>query len=133
MEREASQMSVVPLMSALMPVPEPPPVTWMVVDGFFFMYSSAQRCPSTTIVSEPLTAIVPAVAADDQNVGASDSVVAAAAVMSMVVIFMGQCPFDSCVGRSRSLERDGQPEQELLLVLQLGRVDVVPAEGVEDV
>ena len=59
MARDASQMSVVPLMSALMPVPEPPPVTWMVVFGCFFMYSSAQRWPSTTIVSEPFTVTVP--------------------------------------------------------------------------
>ena len=55
MVREASQTSVVPLMIALMPVPEPPPVTWIVVPLCLFMYSSAQRWPSTTIVSEPLT------------------------------------------------------------------------------
>ena len=48
-------MSVVPLMSALMPVPEPPPVTWICVSGFFFMNSSAQRWPRMTMVSEPLT------------------------------------------------------------------------------
>ena len=60
MARDASQTSVVPLMSALMPVPEPPPVTWMVVEACFFMYSSAQRWPSTTMVSEPLTVTVPA-------------------------------------------------------------------------
>ena len=53
-------MSVVPLMSALMPVPEPPPVTCSTVSGCFFMYSSAQRWPRMTIVSEPLTVIVPA-------------------------------------------------------------------------
>ena len=52
-----SQMSVVPLMSAAMPVPEPPPVTWMVIPGFAFMYVSAQRWPRMTIVSEPLIAI----------------------------------------------------------------------------
>ena len=48
-------MSVVPLMSALMPVPEPPPVTWIWAPGFFCMYSSAQRWPRMTMVSEPLT------------------------------------------------------------------------------
>ena len=60
-ERDDSQMSVVPLMSALMPVPEPPPVTCMIVFGFFFMYSSAQRWPRMTIVSEPLTVMRPGV------------------------------------------------------------------------
>jgi len=56
-ERDASQTSVVPLMSALIPVPEPPPVTWIVAPLCFAMYSSAQRWPRTTIVSEPLTVI----------------------------------------------------------------------------
>src|ERR1700722_6169821 len=55
MGRLDSQMSVVPLMSAAMPVPEPPPVTWMVIPGFSFMYVSAQRWPRMTMVSEPLT------------------------------------------------------------------------------
>ena len=53
-------MSVVPLMRALMPVPEPPPVTCTVVPGDCFMYSSAQRCPSSTMVSEPLMVMVAA-------------------------------------------------------------------------
>src|SRR5262245_9634568 len=53
-------MSVVPEIRAAMPVPEPPPVTWRVVPGFFFMYSSAQRWPRMTMVSEPLTVMVSA-------------------------------------------------------------------------
>ena len=53
-------MSVVPLMSALMPVPEPPPVTWTTVAGFFFMKSSAHRWPRITMVSEPLMVMDPA-------------------------------------------------------------------------
>ena len=35
--REAFAISVVPLMSAAMPVPEPPPVTWTFLSGFFRM------------------------------------------------------------------------------------------------
>ena len=58
--RDASQTSVVPLMRALIPVPEPPPVTWIVVVACFFMYSSAQRWPNTTMVSDPFTVTVPA-------------------------------------------------------------------------
>ena len=50
-------MSVVPLMSAAMPVPDPPPVTWMETPGFALMSSSAQRWPRMTIVSEPLIAM----------------------------------------------------------------------------
>ena len=53
-------MSVVPLMRALMPVPEPPPVTWMTVAGFFFMKFSAHRWPRITMVSEPLMVMDPA-------------------------------------------------------------------------
>src|SRR5688500_17585640 len=48
------QMSVVPLMSALMPVPEPPPVTYTCTSLFLPMKSSAQRWPRMTMVSEPL-------------------------------------------------------------------------------
>ena len=48
-------MSVVPLMSAAMPTPEPPPVTWTFLPALAFMYSSAQRWARMTIVSEPLT------------------------------------------------------------------------------
>src|SRR4029079_18189311 len=55
MGRDAVQMSVVPLMSAAMPVPEPPPVTWMTAPGCEFMYNSAQRWARITMVSEPLT------------------------------------------------------------------------------
>src|SRR5262249_8896597 len=53
-----SQMSVEPLMSAAMPVPEPPPVTSMVRPWFSFMYVSAHRWPRMTIVSEPLTVML---------------------------------------------------------------------------
>src|SRR5690349_10609457 len=119
-------MSVVPLMSALMPVPEPPPVTWMVVSLCFFMYSSAQRCPSTTIVSEPLMASVPA----EAIAGVSDRVASAAAAMNVVLIRMSPCPFDSCCGSEVvcRLERDAEAEQELVLVLELRHRRVVPAE-----
>jgi hypothetical protein len=73
MVREAWHMSVVPLMRALIPVPEPPPVTWMVALGWTRMYSSAQRWPKITMVSEPLTVISPAAAAN----GASSAVATA--------------------------------------------------------
>src|SRR6266446_421819 len=56
--REASQISVVPLMRAAMPVPEPPPVTWMVKPGFLLMKTSAQRWPRITSVSEPFTVML---------------------------------------------------------------------------
>ena len=58
MGRDASAMSVVPLMSAEIPTPEPPPVTWITMSGCFVMYSSAQRWARMTIVSEPFTVIV---------------------------------------------------------------------------
>jgi hypothetical protein len=49
------QISVVPLMSAEIPVPDPPPVTCIVTLFFEDMYRSAQRCARMTIVSDPLT------------------------------------------------------------------------------
>ena len=68
-DRDDSQTSVVPLIRALIPVPDPPPVTWMVVSGFFFMNSSAQRWPMTTIVSDPFTVTVPAAAVAATSTG----------------------------------------------------------------
>src|SRR5712664_827443 len=56
--RDASQISVVPLISAAIPVPEPPPVTWMVKPGFLLMKTSAQRWPRMTMVSEPFTVML---------------------------------------------------------------------------
>src|SRR6267143_4203528 len=56
--RDASQISVVPLMRAAIPVPEPPPVTWMVKPGFLLMKTSAQRWPRMTMVSEPFTVML---------------------------------------------------------------------------
>src|SRR5688572_21540146 len=53
--REAMQMSVVPLIRAAIPVPDPPPVTCTTFPGLRPMYCSAQRCMRITIVSEPLT------------------------------------------------------------------------------
>ncbi len=88
MAREASQTSVVPLMRALMPVPEPPPVTWMVVEGCFFMYSSAQRCPSTTMVSDPLTVTVPA-SAGRADAAPASMATAAIAIFAPVLLFIG--------------------------------------------
>ena len=103
MARDASQTSVVPLMRALMPVPEPPPVTWMVVAGCFFMYSSAQRCPSTTIVSEPFTVTVPARAGFAPSVPAA-RVAAASAIFAPVLIFIGLSPSDVLVKVLRRAE-----------------------------
>src|SRR6266704_3185390 len=57
MGRELWQISVVPLMSAAIPVPEPPPVTMMTLPAFAFMNFSAQRWPRMTMVSEPFTVI----------------------------------------------------------------------------
>src|SRR6266849_7374524 len=56
--RDASQISVVPLMRAAMPVPDPPPVTWMVKPGFLLMKTSAQRWPRMSMVSEPFTVML---------------------------------------------------------------------------
>src|SRR5882724_365088 len=56
--RDASQISVVPLMRAAIPVPEPPPVTWIVKPGFLLMKTSAQRWPRMTMVSEPFTVML---------------------------------------------------------------------------
>src|SRR6267142_3827622 len=56
--RDASQISVVPLMRAAIPVPEPPPVTWMVRPGFLLIKTSAQRWPRMTMVSEPFTVML---------------------------------------------------------------------------
>ena len=72
-----------------MPVPEPPPVTWMVVSGCFFMYSSAQRWPRTTIVSEPLIETVPAWAI----AGAASDIAAVAIARIVVFVCMEQSPF----------------------------------------
>jgi hypothetical protein len=47
-------MSHVLLMSEVMPLPEPPPVTAIEVPGFRFMKSSAHACDRFTMVSEPL-------------------------------------------------------------------------------
>ena len=52
--REACARSTVPLISAAMPVPLPPPLTCTTIPGCAFMYSSANRWPRMTIVSEPL-------------------------------------------------------------------------------
>ena len=103
MARDASQTSVVPLMSALIPVPDPPPVTWMVVAACFFMYSSAHRCPSTTIVSEPFTVTAPARAGFAPSVPAA-RVAAASAIFAPVLIFIGLSPFDVLVKVLRRAE-----------------------------
>ena len=50
----AAQMSVVPLISAAIPVPDPPPVTDISTSGFVRMNASAQVLTRWTIVSEPL-------------------------------------------------------------------------------
>ena len=47
-------MSIVPLMSAAMPSPEPPPETSISTFGACFLYSSAQAWARFTMVSEPL-------------------------------------------------------------------------------
>jgi len=59
MGREALATSVVPSIKALMPTPEPPPVTWTTASGFSSMKASAQRWLSISNVSEPFTCIVP--------------------------------------------------------------------------
>src|SRR4030095_8721764 len=57
MGRDDSQTSVPPLISAAIPVPDPPPVTWILTPGLLCIYVSAQRCPRITMVSDPLMVI----------------------------------------------------------------------------
>jgi hypothetical protein len=54
MFRLALARSIVPLISAAIPTPEPPPETSMSTSGRSFLYSSAQTCARLTMVSEPL-------------------------------------------------------------------------------
>src|SRR5204862_5217138 len=120
--RDDSQMSVVPLMSALMPVPEPPPVTWRTVPGFFFIYSSAHRWPRMTIVSEPFTVIVPACA----GVAGSDSRPPATnAAVNRDLSFILDSPLvvfaDLDAGSDLKLRLELQ--RELIVRHPLGRID----------
>ena len=55
--REALAISTVPLMSAAIPVPDPPPVTDIRTSGLSAWYFSAQASARLTIVSEPLFSI----------------------------------------------------------------------------
>ena len=111
-------MSVVPLMSALMPVPEPPPVTWMVV---------------LRVLLHVL--LGPALAEHDHRVGALDRDGAAATAGVALheragdrrgrrIIVMPDPNRShvllSCLLKSFS-KRDGEAEQELLLVRGLAR------------
>ena len=54
MARDDSAMSHVPLTRAVMPVPDPPPVTAILTPGVRLLKASAQAWPRLTIVSEPL-------------------------------------------------------------------------------
>jgi hypothetical protein len=56
--RDALAMSAVPLMSAAMPVPDPPPVTEMRTSGCSCMYASAHASARLTRVSEPMLTMV---------------------------------------------------------------------------
>src|SRR6185436_4393622 len=82
-------MSVVPLISAAMPVPEPPPVTWIFALGFFCMYTSAHFWPRMTIVSEPFTVTpcAPAIAAEPPSASA-------ASIAIHIVLLMNASPLD---------------------------------------
>jgi hypothetical protein len=55
MLRLASAISMVPLIKAAIPTPEPPPETSTFTFGATFLYCSAHACARLTIVSEPLT------------------------------------------------------------------------------
>ena len=54
MVREAAQISVVPLIKAAKPVPEPPPVTEISTSGWDCIYASAHSIIKYTMVSDPL-------------------------------------------------------------------------------
>jgi len=51
--------STVPLISAAMPVPEPPPLSEIITPGFSVWNTSAHAWPRFTIVSEPSTLMEP--------------------------------------------------------------------------
>src|SRR5450759_1369174 len=53
MARDESAKSTVPLISAAMPVPEPPPLTAMLTPGLSVMNCSDHACARLIIVSEP--------------------------------------------------------------------------------
>jgi hypothetical protein len=65
-------MSTVPLISAAMPVPEPPPVTAIETSGATSRYASAQASARLTSVSEPLFWMLYLVATPIGNLGALD-------------------------------------------------------------
>src|SRR5690349_1052406 len=85
-------MSVVPLIRAARPTPEPPPVTWMVVPGILAMNVSASRAFMITIVSEPL--IVTGLAA---NSGSA----MAAARMAVRIFFIVWVPLEGVLVAER--------------------------------
>src|SRR4029078_4227952 len=126
-------MSVVPLISALMPVPEPPPVTCSTVPGFFCMYASAQRWPRMTIVSEPLMVTVPACAGSAATPSDANPTSVAKRVLSFM--FMISCVLvsdcESLAGRDSELRLKLQGEE--VLRDRRRRRDARRAEGVVSV
>src|SRR5688572_11738246 len=86
-------MSVVAFKSAAIPVPEPPPVTWIDTSEWAAMYFSAQRWARRTIVSEPLTVRFPASAIDPMLKAAAMMAIAMAAVRGWRMGFFSS--FDS--------------------------------------
>src|SRR3954471_4182293 len=79
--------------------------------GFFFIYSSAQRCPSTTMVSEPLT-VTAAARAGAEAPAMPRNRKADAIAVAPILIFIVRFSLCRCTLFSKG---DGQAEQELLI------------------
>src|SRR5262245_3717944 len=89
--RDAMHTSVVPLISAAIPVPDPPPVTWMIWPGWLFMYSSAHRWTRITMVSEPLT-VMPRAARAIGAMAAASAATTTTAVPMRIAFTMSSLP-----------------------------------------